>query len=64
LEGSERYSPDRNARLQTKLTDTQLRQVSQLLAHANEITDSVKQVLVTDAVTPAPPSAALNTKGK
>jgi thiosulfate dehydrogenase len=49
----------------TKLTDTQLWQVSQLLAHANEISDSVKRALVTDAMTPAPPSgAALNTKGK
>jgi thiosulfate dehydrogenase len=37
----------------TKLTDTQLWQVSQLLAHANEVSDSVKRVLVTDAITPA-----------
>jgi thiosulfate dehydrogenase len=49
----------------TKLTDTQLWQVSQLLAHTNEISDSVKRVLVTDAMTPAPPSgSALNTKDK
>jgi thiosulfate dehydrogenase len=31
----------------TKLTDTQLWQVSQLLAHANEVSDSVKRVLET-----------------
>ena len=36
----------------TKLTDTQLWQVSQLLAHANEIPDSVKHLLAPD-VTPA-----------
>ena len=35
----------------TKLTDTQMWQVSQLLAHANEIPDSVKKLLVPD-VTP------------
>jgi thiosulfate dehydrogenase len=35
----------------TKLTDTQLWQVSQLVAHANEISDSVKRVLVTVATT-------------
>jgi len=35
-----------------KLTDTQLWQVSQLLAHANEIPDSVKHLLAPD-VTPA-----------
>ena len=33
----------------TKLSDTQLWQVSELLAHANEITDSVKKVLVPDS---------------
>jgi hypothetical protein len=35
----------------TKLTDTQLWQVSQLVAHANEISDLVKRVLVTNATT-------------
>ncbi len=45
-----------------KLTDTQLWQVAQLLAHANEISDSVKRILVPDvpatALAPAftPPS--------
>ena len=49
----------------TKLNDTQLWQVSQLLAHANEISESVKRGLVTDAMTPGPPSgSALNTKDK
>ncbi len=38
----------------SKLTDTQLWQVSQLLAHANEIPESVKKVLVPDS----PASAA------
>ncbi len=38
----------------TTLTDTQLWQVSQLLAHANEAPDSVKRALVPDVVTPAP----------
>ena len=33
----------------TKLTDTQLWQVSELLAHANEIPESVKRVLVPDS---------------
>jgi hypothetical protein len=45
----------------TKLTDTQLWQVSELLAHANEIPDSVKRVLIPDsppsALTPSLPSA-------
>ncbi len=35
----------------TKLSDSQLWQVSQLVAHANEIPDSVKRVLVSDALT-------------
>ena len=49
----------------TKLNDTQLWQVSQLLAHANEISDSVKRELVTDTMTPASPlGAGLNTKDK
>lgn len=38
----------------TKLSDTQLWQVSQLLAHANEISDSVKRALAADAATPPP----------
>jgi thiosulfate dehydrogenase len=37
----------------TKLTDTQLWQVSELLAHANEIPDSVKTVLISDLSTSA-----------
>jgi len=40
----------------TKLTDTQLWQVSQLLAHANEIPESVKKALVPDS--PASASTA------
>ncbi|MFZ0800305.1 MAG: c-type cytochrome [Terriglobales bacterium] len=35
----------------TELTDTELWQVSQLLAHANEIPDSVKRVLIPDSPT-------------
>src|ERR1700722_7389164 len=40
-----------------QLTDTQLWQVSELLAHANEIPDSVKKVLISDLSTlpSAPP---------
>ena len=37
----------------TKLSDTQLWQVSQLVAHANEIPESVKKVLVPDSRTSA-----------
>jgi thiosulfate dehydrogenase len=37
----------------TNLTDTQLWQVSELLAHANEIPEAVKTVLVRDSPTPA-----------
>ena len=37
----------------TKLTNTQLWQVSELLAHANEIPDSVKTVLISDSSTSA-----------
>jgi len=37
----------------TKLSDTQLWQVSELLAHANEIPDSVKTVLISDSSTRA-----------
>ena len=39
----------------TKLSDVQLWQVSELLAHANEIPESVKRVLITDS--PASASA-------
>ncbi len=45
----------------TKLTDTQLWQVSQLLAHANEIPDSVRRALMPDLATASThslPSAA------
>jgi thiosulfate dehydrogenase len=38
----------------TSLTDTQLWQVSQLVAHANEIPESVRKVLVSDVATVAP----------
>jgi thiosulfate dehydrogenase len=38
----------------TKLTDTQLWQVSELLAHTNEIPESVKQGLIPDSPTSAP----------
>jgi hypothetical protein len=37
----------------TKLSDTQLWQVSELLAHANEIPETVKRVLVATALTPS-----------
>ena len=37
----------------TKLTDTQLWQVSELLAQANEIPESVKKVLIPDSPMPA-----------
>lgn len=40
----------------SKLTDTQLWQVSQLLAHGNEIPDSAKRILVPDP----PPAAGLS----
>lgn len=39
----------------TKLTDVQLWQVSQLVAHANEITDPVKKALVPDTPSADPP---------
>src|ERR1700721_154276 len=45
----------------TKLSDTQLWQVSQLLPHADEISESVKKALTPDlatGLTPSPPSAA------
>jgi hypothetical protein len=41
----------------TKLSDTQLWQVSQLLAHANEIPESVKKVLIPVSPTAATPPA-------
>lgn len=41
----------------TKLSDTQLWQVSQLVAHADEIPDSVKKELVPDVTTSAPAPA-------
>jgi thiosulfate dehydrogenase len=49
----------------TKLTDTQMWQVSQLLAHANEIPDSAKKLLVPDVTPPmsgtgATPASAPN----
>ncbi len=46
----------------TKLTDTQIWQVSELLAHANEIPDSAKTVLVPDVTpsTAAPTASAPN----
>jgi hypothetical protein len=37
----------------TKLSDTQLWQVSELLVTANEIPDSVKTALISDSSTPA-----------
>jgi thiosulfate dehydrogenase len=46
----------------TKLTDTQVWQVSQLIAHTNEISDSVKRTLVTDVTMPA--GSAPNSKDK
>ncbi len=52
----------------TKLTDTQLWQVSQLLAHANEIPESVRKLLVPDSPAPPatdpPPSASGQKSGK
>jgi hypothetical protein len=44
----------------TKLTDTQIWQVSQLVAHANEIPESVRNVLIPDA--PISPSVLALTK--
>lgn len=43
----------------TRLTDTQLWQVTQLLAHANEIPESVKRILVSDSPTSAAAPAQL-----
>jgi len=47
----------------TKLSETQMWQVSQLLAHANEISEPVKKVLVPDVMpsTPAPASPQTTT---
>jgi thiosulfate dehydrogenase len=45
----------------TKLTDIQIWQVSQLLAHANEIPESVKKVLVPDSPTTASTPTAADT---
>lgn len=42
----------------TKLTDTQIWQVSQLLAHGNEMPDSVKKLLLTN-VTPSMPASGV-----
>jgi hypothetical protein len=47
----------------TKLTDTQLWQVSQLVAHANEIPESVKRVLVPDVLTSASAPALTSASG-
>lgn len=48
----------------TRLTDTEVWQVSQLLAHANEITESVKKVLIPDSPksASAPPLAPASGK--
>jgi len=48
----------------TKLTDTQLWQVSELLAHANEIPDSVKRVLTPDSPTAASSPAQTSPSGQ
>jgi mono/diheme cytochrome c family protein len=47
----------------TKLTDTQLWQVSELLAHANEIPESVKRALVPDSPTSASAPALTSSSG-
>jgi hypothetical protein len=48
----------------TKLNDTQLWQVSELLAHANEIPEGVKTVLVPDSLTSAsaPPTPSKSSR--
>jgi mono/diheme cytochrome c family protein len=48
----------------TKLNDTQLCQVSELLAHANEIPEGVKTVLVPDSLTSAsaPPTPSKSSR--
>jgi len=48
----------------TKLTDTQLWQVSELLAPANEIPDSVKRVLTPDSPTAASSPAQTSVSGQ
>jgi len=48
----------------TKLTDTQLWQVSELLAPANEIPDSVKRVLTPDSPTAASSPAQTSASGQ
>ena len=48
----------------TKLTDTQLWQVSQLVAHANEISESVKRVLVPDSPTSSSAPAQTSASGR
>ena len=47
----------------TKLTDTQLWQVSQLVAHANKIPESVKRMLVPDMPTSASAPALTSASG-
>jgi thiosulfate dehydrogenase len=44
----------------TKLTDTQLWQVSELLAHANEIPESVKSALMSDSTSASAPTLPTN----
>jgi mono/diheme cytochrome c family protein len=46
------------------LTDTQLWQVSQLVAHADQIPDSAKKILVLDTQPPATPAPAATKSGK
>ncbi len=46
----------------TTLTDTQLWQVSQLVAHANQISEPVKKILVPDFPPPASPAQAPTAK--
>jgi hypothetical protein len=48
----------------TKLTDTQLWQVSELLAHAHEIPEAVKQVLIPDSPTSASAPPLSSASGK
>jgi hypothetical protein len=43
----------------TKLTDTQIWQVSRLLAHGNEIPDSVKKLLLPDVTQSLPASGVM-----
>jgi hypothetical protein len=64
LEGDQRNPSLGNAPFKTKLSDTQLWQVSQLLAHANEIPESVKKVLITDPPTSAPTPPPISASGQ